>query len=287
MKFYSRTEHLIESFYLSRSKNVHVGMFSIYIDDSGTDPNQVAAVAAGWIGKTPSWVALEKEWLKVEADYNFSSMHMAEFVAGAEGSEFEHWGLATKEIVFEKLGNLVIGNALKGFSMAVIKKDFDEIVPSELRISGHTNHYTYAVRSVMGLIHNWRVQQGICDAEHPIEYIFDHMDKNDPRRLEIENVFATIGTEAENLVNYGLKTDGFDFKRRTTLPPLQAADMFAWTIYRAMKHETKVQNANKLAKLAVKKFCQCKPGLVDGGYNERKHLVKWVKSKGLCPLVSS
>lgn len=262
-------------------------MFSIYIDDSGTAPNQASAVAAGWIAKTPPWTALEKEWSQVQTDHKFSSMHMAEFVSGAKGSEFELWDLPTKEIVLEKLGNLVIGNVLKGFSMGVIKKDFDEIVPPELRASGHRNHYTYAIRTVMGLIHKWRLQQGICDAENPIEYIFDYMDKNDPRRLEIESVFATVGTEGENLINYGLKKDGFDFKSRTTLPPLQAADMFAWTVYRAMKHETKEQDANKLAKLAFKKFCLSKQGLVDGGYNKRQHLVEWVKSKGLSPLVSA
>jgi len=262
-------------------------MFSIYIDDSGTDPNQVVAVAAGWIAKTPAWAALTKEWLRIQTDHGFSCMHMAEFVNGAKKTEFEHWSLSTKEIVLEKLGSQVIGNALKGFSMGIIKKDFDEIVPPELRTLGHKNHYTYAIRAVLGLIHKWRIQEGIFDAEHPIEYIFDHMDKNDPRRLEIENVFATVGTEDESLVNYGLKKDGIEFKSRTTLPPLQAADMFAWTIYRAMKHETKEQDANKLAKLAFRKFCLSKQGLVDGGYNKRQHLVEWVKSKGLSPLVTS
>lgn len=261
--------------------------FHFFMDDSGTSPNQSVAVAAGWIAKAPSWHLFDREWRKIQNDpsHKFSCMHMSEFAFGGQGTEFENWNLPKKEAVLNKLSLLVRRRALKGFALGVVKKDFDDIVPPELRNAGHENHYTYAVRSVMGMIHKWREANGLLGTQ--IEYFFDFMEPRDRRRREIEGVFASVGTPQENLVKYGLKRGGFNFKERCPLPALQAADMFAWTIYRAIQNEIGQAKANLLAKKAFKEFCLPQHGLVVGGYNTREHLIDWVKSKGLSPLVSS
>jgi hypothetical protein len=283
---YGRTQHLIESFHLSRSKNVLVAMLTIYIDDSGTSPNQSIAVAAGWIAKTPAWTLLERGWAKVQnvGSHGFTCMHMEEFSYGK--GEFEGWDLDKKLMVMRKLTPLITKRALKGFALGVVKKDFDEIVPASLRTQGFENHYTYAIRRVLGMIHDWRKAEGLEGL--PIEYIFDFMDLHNPRRMEIQRVFTTLGTEDENLRTYGLSKDGFNFKDKKSLPPLQAADMLAWTIYRAMQHEIKEKDASPIARLTFEKFHMAKQRhLLEGGYNKREHLVSWVKAKGLTPSVSA
>jgi hypothetical protein len=283
---YSRTEHLIESFHLSRSKNVLVAMLTIYIDDSGTSPNETIAVAAGWIAKTPAWTLLERGWAKVQnvESHRFTCMHMGEFSHGSK--EFEGWDLNKKLLVIRKLTPLITKRALKGFALGVVKKDFDEIVPANLRAQGFENHYTYAIRRVLGMIHDWRKAEGFDDL--PIEYIFDFMNLHDPRRMEIQKVFTSIGTEHENLNLYGLTKDGFNFKDKKSLPPLQAADMLAWTIYRAMQHEIGEKDASPIATLLFRDFQTAKHGhLLEGGYNKREHLIAWVKGKGITPSVSS
>jgi hypothetical protein len=279
-------QHLIESFHLSRSKNVLVVMLTIYIDDSGTAPDQNVAIAAGWIAKMPAWILFERSWAKIRNvdSQKFTCMHMADFVYGS--GQFKGWSLDKKLLVVEKLTPPIKKRALKGFALGVIKKDFDEIVPAALRAQGFENHYTYAIRRVLGMIHDWRKSQK--NEDQPIEYIFDYMDPHDPRRKEIQKVFASTGTPDENFGMYGLREDGFDFKHKEGLPPLQAADMLAWTIYQAMLHEIKEKNANPIARLLFKEFYTAKNHkLLEGGYNKREHLIAWVKGKGLSPLVSS
>jgi hypothetical protein len=286
MKFqYSRTRHLIESFYLNRSKSVNVAMLTLYIDDSGTSPSQNVAVAAGWIAKMPAWDLFERDWSKVQKveSHKFACMHMAEFSYGS--GDFTGWDLDKKLSVIKKLTPAIKKRALKGFALGVIKKDYDEIVPPVLRAQGLENHYVYAVRTVLGMIHNWRKDVGVED--QPIEYIFDYMDLHDPRRMEIQKVFTSVGDPDGNFKMYGLSEDGFDFKHKEGLMPLQAADMLAWTVYQAMLHETKEKDAKEMTKVLFKDFYTAKHRqLLEGGYNNREHLIAWVRNKGYSPLVA-
>jgi hypothetical protein len=55
---------------------------SIYIDDSGTSPENAVAVTAGRIANTDSWVDFQTDWDKardIDGD-KFDSMHMAELL---------------------------------------------------------------------------------------------------------------------------------------------------------------------------------------------------------------
>jgi hypothetical protein len=72
---------------------------TIYIDDSGTSPENAVAVAAGWIAHTDSRVDFQADWDEardIDGD-KFDSMHMAEFVFGRKGTEFERWSLEKKQ----------------------------------------------------------------------------------------------------------------------------------------------------------------------------------------------
>jgi hypothetical protein len=44
---------------------VHLAMFTIYLDDSGTDPSQPVAIASALIIPAPRIIALEREWYKL------------------------------------------------------------------------------------------------------------------------------------------------------------------------------------------------------------------------------
>jgi hypothetical protein len=66
-----------------------------------------------------------------------------------------------------------------------------------------------------------------------------------------------------------LHKDGVNFKDKRQLPLLQAADMLAWTVYRAMLHEIKDKDAKDIAKLTFKNFYAAKNySLLEGGYNK-------------------
>jgi integrase len=88
---------------------------TIYIDDSGTSPENAVAVAAGWIAHTDSWVDFQADWDKardIDGD-KFDSMHMAEFVFGRRGTEFEGWSLEKKQRISARLRGIIKNTAAK------------------------------------------------------------------------------------------------------------------------------------------------------------------------------
>lgn len=282
---YTRLEHLIDSLYLNRSKNIYVAAltFAMYMDDSGTSPDQNVAVAAGWIAKTPSWIYFQRDWDKVKSIQSdkFKCMHMADFVGGHE--EFTRWGQGfteQKSRVVKKITKILHKRVFNGFGIGVVQKDFNSLVPVALRTQGYENHYTYAIRRVLGMISDWRKTQRLESV--PVHYIFDYMDPNNPCRLEIERVFNTLGTPEENFRLYGLEPGGYSFKSKTGLPPLQMADMFAWTMYRAVLHELGIIKLCKLGTEAFRGFYKHprKLNFLVGGYHKPEHIAEWVKKKG-------
>src|ERR1700728_3249206 len=50
-------------------------MFTVYIDDSGTDPNQLVAVAAALIIPTKQIPSLESNWKAFGEKHKFSNFH--------------------------------------------------------------------------------------------------------------------------------------------------------------------------------------------------------------------
>jgi Protein of unknown function (DUF3800) len=222
---------MIDAAHLSHPKEVYLAAQTIYIDDSGTSPSNNVAVAAGWIAKMPTWVFFEREWNKVrniESD-KFSCMHTAEFVDGrGDKNEFKGWPLDKKLRVAKRLRKIIKKRAVKGFALGVVKKDYDEVVPEGLKAQGFENHYTYAIRRVLGMIDQWR-QNSMRN--EPIEYIFDWLDTKDSKRREIEAVFSLAEGQNEAFHRYGIFKGGISFRERQRNSPLQAADMLAWTVY--------------------------------------------------------
>lgn len=253
---------------------------TIYIDDSGTSPENAVAVAAGWIAHTDSWVTFQTDWDKardIDGD-KFESMHMAEFVFGRKGTEFEGWSLEKKQRISARLRGIIKKSAAKGFALGVVKKDFDELVPNALRVLGFESHYTYAIRRVLGMIDTWRQKENLTES---IQYIFDWMDPGDPRRREIGAVFGPAEGEPEAFRRYGLAKGGFSFRPKNNLAPLQAADMFAWLTYQWLLNECEGKKLNPIATESFKDFyLHRNKTFLEGGYNKRANLADWVRMKG-------
>jgi hypothetical protein len=281
---YSSIQHIVESAHLGRSREVYVAALTIYIDDSGTSPANNVAVAAGWVAKMPTWKFFEREWEKaknIESD-KFSCMHMAEFVDGrGDTNEFNGWSLDKKLRVASRLRKIIKKRALKGFALGVVKKDYDEIVPDGLKAQGFENHYTYAIRRVLGMIDGWRRYDM---RNQSMEYIFDWLDRNDSKRREIEAVFSLAEGQDEAFQRYGITMGGISFRERKSIPPLQAADMLAWTVYRAVLNEVENQKVNPIAFETFKDFYLHRHKMfIEGGYNKRQDLIEWVSAKGFQP----
>ncbi len=264
------------------AREVLVAAFTMYFDDSGTSPKNTVAVAAGWISRVSYWIPFEKKWEqagKVRGE-EFECMHMAEFVFGQKDSGFENWDLPKKKRVAGRLRALIKKFAFKGFALGLSKADYNAVVPAALRAQdGYKDHYTYAIRRVLGMIDVWRREQNLT--AYPIEYVFDWLERRDEKRKEIESVFDRAAGEHEAFVRYGLRVDGVHFKKKEDVKSLQAADMLAWLMYQWVLNEQEGKKINPIAIESFADFYKHKnKTFLEGGHQNRQHLAKWVKDKG-------
>jgi hypothetical protein len=196
----------------------------IYFDDSGTDGGTPVAVAACYVSSKEQWGQFVKSWDKVRVDEGFDVFHMAEFVAKAEAGHkpFCDWDNTKKERVYGKLASIVNTRARMGFAIAVPKKPFDRFVFPEFKELYAKDHYTWAVKSVLGLVENWREKFGITI---PMQYVFDRGTLGQQQINDIWIQFEQIKSAEQK---YGIVPRGVMFQDDKVFKPLQAADILAW-----------------------------------------------------------
>lgn len=206
-------------------------MFSVYLDDSGTDPKQHVAMATALIIPARRLIPMESEWNAFTAKDGFGSFHTSEMVAKNPKSEFADWDDKKQARVFRRAIEISkkYSTLLGAVSFAVKKADYDEIVP-EVYKNGAGNHYTWAVRHLLMFLDSWRLASTATD--YPLEYVFDWMGgPSDSRRTEVEDVMAQMEAMTHLRGRNGEYTN-YGFRRRQDLPGLQCVDAISWICYR-------------------------------------------------------
>ena len=225
-ELYSRTKHLLVTATGKRWREVWLVGFTVYIDDSGTAPDQRVASATALVIPAPRIIALETEWANLRQKYGFSDFHMSECVARNPKSDFARLDDAQHKNLLNRVRQIGKKFAPVAFSFAVNKPDYDTVVPPELKY--HIgNHYSWAMRAMIAALDRWASISGVT---LPFEYIFDWMDPKTQRvaRNEIETVMA----QAEDQWGKGKgRYTNYSFRRRQDLPALQCVDALAWTCY--------------------------------------------------------
>ena len=206
---------------------MRLAMFTVYIDDSGTDPRQAVAIASAVIIPAKRIVALNQEWKTFANKEGFTEFHTAECVAHNSRSEFSDWDDAKTRRVMSRIRQILRKYGAKAFSFAVNKQDYDQVIPVEIAEVGGRHHYTWAVRNVLSALDRWAE---ISKMSIPFEYVFDWMDKNSQKeaKAEIEIVFE----QAQSVnIQHRRRYTNYSFRRRQDIPALQCTDMLAWTCY--------------------------------------------------------
>ena len=221
------------SAYGNKWKEVNLAMFTVYIDDSGTDPKQAVAIASAVIIPAKRIVALDSEWASLAAKEGFTDFHTSVCIAKNPKSEFANWDDDRTSRVAARIRQILRKYGTKAFSFAVNKVDYDEVVPSEIKEVGGKYHYTWAIRNVVSALDRW--------AEHarmtiPFEYVFDWMDKKSQGEAKAEVEIVLAQAESVNPHDPGRYTN-YSFGKRRDIPALQCTDMLAWSCYQFALHK--------------------------------------------------
>lgn len=205
-----------------------MAMFTAFVDDSGTDPNQAVAIASAWIIPGRQIIRLENEWNTLKKKHGFSSWHTSEFVAKNKHCEAANWDDPKLDRVFKRVRQIAKKYGVKVISFAVSKQEYDDAIPSDLRPFTGKFHYTWAVRNLLDCILGWRRRLKIP----PLEYVFDWVDPKADRkkRREIEAAVEQA-EEAARQAGFPGEFENFSFRRREKIPGLQCSDALAWTAF--------------------------------------------------------
>lgn len=224
-QFYSRTHHFLLSAYGRNWEDVSLAMFTVYIDDSGTSPNQQVAIASGLIFPAKRILAMDREWQSFldKAHIGKKGFHTSECVASNEKSDFAGWDEKKIRATVSRIRQIIQKYCPKAFSISINKAVYDAVIPSELRELIGKYHYTWGVDAVCGFIWDWANTRGVS-----MEYVFDNMDDKSQKaeKAEIEVVMS----HGESM-HPGSFAGHYSFRNRQDIPALQCADLFAWTCY--------------------------------------------------------
>jgi hypothetical protein len=205
--------------------------FEVYFDDSGTDGVTPVAVAACYVSSKNQWDEFVRNWDEVRDTEGFDVFHMAEFVAKPDAGHkpFCDWDNPKKDRVYGKLASIINTRVRKGFAISVPKKPFDQHAFPEFKEQYAADHYTWAVKSAIGLVENWRKKFKITA---PMQYVFDQGSLGE---RQIKAVWEECEQRESAREKYGIVPNGVMFQDKAFFKPLQAADILAWQVQNNMR----------------------------------------------------
>jgi Protein of unknown function (DUF3800) len=203
-----------------------IAVFTVYFDESGTHRESETAVAACLIARDDSWEALTGDWEEARLEAGFDDFHMADFIMKMK-PPYSSWDDAKRERVYRKLARIIGKHIERGYSVAVSKAAFDAHVSAALKSQVGEHHYTFAIRTCIGNMRQWRLNNG-----GNFQFVFDWMDKG-KSKTEVANIYDKLDVAIRAEHGLPRTRDGWGFQHKEDFPPLQAADIFAWNVYNA------------------------------------------------------
>lgn len=251
-------------------------MFTVYIDDSGTDPNQQVAIATALIIPTAQIAALDREWTTLLRKENFTEFHMSECVARNPKSEFANWDELKSGRVISRVRQIGKKFGVDAISLAVKKSDYDEVVIRHLEYADRY-HYTWAIRNMIALLDKWARFSNVPR----LDYIYDWMDPRAQREAKVE--IDTVMAQAEYMASAEGKAGqyvNYKFCRRQEVPALQCTDAIAWTCYQFALFAHEKQPLTPIAQENWDDYARHpKRDWLYAVGMKREHLKDWVKKE--------
>lgn len=246
--------------------------FTLYFDDSGTHDQSTTAVAACFVATVPQWKALEKKWAIVAAEEGFARFHMVDFSATPPRKEFSGWSDEKRRRVLARLIEIIDAHVYAGFSFAVVKKDYDELIfePEAKKYFGEF-HHTFALRQCIGKMGKWRK---VYFPNEMLTYVFDQLPPG--KKHEIVDVMEAARKKSKKTQDGVF--DGYSFASSAAIIPLQAVDIFAWATFQGAQILVSSRKPNWMADLAIEHVQKLTCKIATSIYN-REQLRTWVEAE--------
>jgi len=275
MSRYDPFRHLSQSLFASR--NDLFAMITAYFDDSGTNPESDVAAVGGYLASTQQWTRFIPRWKQLLKDFDVKQMHRTDLETwNGEFTENRGWGPTRRNKFVGKAQGIIKRHTYIAVGSAVIKKDFEEVLP-------------LPVRKFFGGAYGWCAHECLlrasiwCEkAKHgePIKWVFE---KGTEGSGQIGFYFQKCAEIPEVSKLMRVQHGGWSFQNKDVLP-LQAADVVAYEIFKQVKNQI-VDKGKKNVRLSALNLFRKKdePYMK---YWDKDRLLQWFKEPDLQPFIA-
>jgi Protein of unknown function (DUF3800) len=209
-------------------------MLTAYFDESRTDEGKSYPVIGGYLSAVGEWIEFSVEWKSVLAEAGLASFHTVELWANEKGSPFEDktkWDMAAKERLVNQLLTVIERYALRSV-VSMVDNDAYLAVIGDRQTSTNKQGSQYELCGFSSTILVGMFAEE--ESPFPVSFVFDIGNRY---RHHFEKGYTIARTGPQSFARY---LGPLTFAPDERVAPLQASDLFAWTIARTA-HETLVE----------------------------------------------
>lgn len=192
-----------------------MAMYSACFDESGHPDDSDLLVVAGAVSSVDQWKEFEREWLNALAPFRTKIFHTVDFYR--KSAPFDRMTRTERRKLIETLAEIIRNRTEKLFSFSLDMKGYRRINAEWVMDHAFAFPYPLAARSCIGCVEQWAHEQSI-DLQEML-FFFEDGAKNKGQLKWI--------AERDKLPEP-------DFKSKSQLVPLQAADFIAWHLARVL-----------------------------------------------------
>lgn len=198
-----------------------------FFDDSGSDSQSPVFVVGGYISTVEMWDSLTGEWNRIVAREGFPFFHMTDAESGNGAFRYLKKDVARRHALIHEFASLVQEYTICGIGTGLARSTWDSTVARAIAAEpGLIKRVGEPYEILFTLVFNGLTQACRRYGANP---------------ADTEIVFAKqVGMEARSkrMAKFVCNYEGFpepSFREMVGLPPLQAADMFAWWLRRFLQ----------------------------------------------------
>jgi hypothetical protein len=207
-----------------------MSLLTIYGDESGTDRKNRVAAVAGYIGQVSEWQKFEHEWVPIlrKRPYQVKVMHRADLETWhGEFTEAHGWNKKRRDAFLNELHPIIRSRTKVAIGRAVIKEDWEEVMPDWLK-KFFGGVYGWCAHECVREVRDWCEHRRY---QHPIKWVFE-------KGAEGQGQVAQMFTELERHPIYSkeFRIGSWCFVGKDVVP-LQAADTLAYEVFKQVENQ--------------------------------------------------
>lgn len=230
---YSEIDHL--SFVVWENdparRSRYMAMLTAYLDESRTDEGKAYPVIGGYLAPVEAWLAFSSEWKAILREEGIPCFHAAECWGNIKKSVFEDrqkWTMREKERLIGRLLTVVEAHVFRGVVSSLDNQAYLKLI-GDRKASRHKHGSQYELCGFSTAILVGEFAES--KSPFPISFVFDQGNRY---RHQFERGYEIVRRGPQPFVRF---LGPLTFASDERVVPLQAADLYAWTLARSM-HET-------------------------------------------------